>query len=187
MSADARREEANVAQALADPGPFRGFTNGDPHPNNYLLTGDSGRLIDFEAAGFEHALSGAVWMHAPDPAWITAGQSMTAQLETAYRAALSLGVPEAQDDGLFGHALASNCLAWALTRLVRFQLLDSRPVGERSRLQMVATLELAAHSARRHRALPALAGWCERAGAWLRARWPDADLELSGRLPFEPR
>lgn len=187
MSPEAEREEAWICEALAEPGPFRAFSNGDPFPNNFLVGEGAGRLIDFEGAGFAHAMSGAVWIHAPDPAWITAGQTMSADLEAAFREALCSTIPEAQDDGMFGQALAANCISWSLKRLVRFEMLDARPAGDRSRLQMIATLELAAAAARNHRALPALSGWCERAGAWLRSRWPDSDLELSGHPAFEPR
>jgi hypothetical protein len=187
MSSAAEREQIAIAEAFATPGPFHVFTNGDPHPNNYLVGEGAGHLIDFELAGFVHALSLAVWIHVPDPAWISAGQSMSAGLELAFRAALSAGVPEAEDDHRFGYGLAACCIAWAQTRLVRFETLDGRPRGDRSRLQIVTTLELAAAAARRHRALPALAGWMERAGAWLRRRWPDAEADLATYPAFTPR
>ena len=187
MSGAAERELAAVAETLTAPGPFRAFSNGDPHPNNFLVGEGRGRLIDFESAGFVHALTGAVWIHTPDPAWITAAQAGAAKLEASFRAALAAGVPAAEDDQLFGFGLAGCCLAWALTRLVRFATLDERAAGDRSRLQMVATLELAADAARRNRALPALAGWAERAGQWLRRRWPDADLDLDSYPAFTPR
>jgi hypothetical protein len=187
MSSAAEREQAEIAETFAAPGPFSVFTNGDPHPNNYLVGREHGHLIDFELAGFVHALSFSVWMHVPDPAWITAGQSLSSGLEQAFRAALSPGVPEAEDDRQFGYGVAACCIAWAQTRLVRFELLDKRPPGDRSRLQMVTTLELAAAAARGHRALPALAGWAERTGAWLLRRWPDAKADLSTYRAFTPR
>ena len=187
MPGAVERELAAVAETLAAPGPFRAFSNGDPHPNNFLVGEHGGRLIDFESAGFVHALTGAVWIHTPDPAWITAAQSKSAQLEAAFRAALAAGIPEAEDDRLFGLGMAACCLAWALTRLARFETLDGRPAGDRSRRQMVATLELAAAAARRHRSLPALAGWAERAAAWLRRRWPDSDVDFAGYPAFTPR
>lgn len=187
MGDAAERDHEAVVTALADPGPFRAFSNGDPHPNNFLVGEGGGRLIDFEAAGFVHAGASAVWIHAPDPAWVTASQVMASELESAFRAALAIGVPEAEDDRRFGFGLAACCLAWALTRLARFDTLDGREAGDRSRLQMVATLELAVAAAKRHRALPALAGWAERVAAWLRRRWPDADIDVAGFPAFTPR
>ncbi|HEY1426549.1 MAG TPA: hypothetical protein VGF50_07750, partial [Caulobacteraceae bacterium] len=87
----------------------------------------------------------------------------------------------------FGEGMAAACLAFALERLNRFSLLDSRPAGHESRVQMVSTLESAAIAARQHRAFPEATGWAERAGEWLRRRWPDADVDLESYAPYAPR
>jgi hypothetical protein len=65
--------------------------------------------------------------------------------------------------------------------------LDQRPAGDPSRLQMVATLQAAAGVGGQHRAFPLVSGWAERAAAWLRRRWPDADVDLSRYVPYTPR
>jgi hypothetical protein len=174
-------------EVLEAPGPFLAFTSGDTQVNNFMVGEGPGKLIDYEAAGFRHALTAAAQIHTPGSAWITVATPLSAELEAAYRTALSQGVREADDDRRFGIGMAAACLAFALDRLSRFALLDGRAPGEASRIQMVATLEEAALAARRHRALPQVAGWTERAAAWLRARWPDADVDLAAYAPYTLR
>ena len=178
---------AEVLATLLDPGPFLALSNGDTQVNNLLIDGEDGMLIDFEAASFRHALKAAVLIHVPGPHWITVADPFNADLEDAYRRALSEGVAEAQDDRRFGAGLAAASLAWACDRLSRFALVDSRAAGDDSRVQLVATLEAAAGVAHRHRAFPQLAGWQERAAQWLRRRWPDADVDLAALRPYTPR
>lgn len=57
MTTAAMHELAGVVTELASPSAFLTFSNGDPGVNNYLVDahGD-GRLIDFEFAGFRHAI-----------------------------------------------------------------------------------------------------------------------------------
>ncbi|HEY5009364.1 MAG TPA: hypothetical protein VII42_15295 [Caulobacteraceae bacterium] len=186
MSAAVERDLASLVEALLNPGPFLAFSNGDPETNNVLVDGADGRLIDFEGAAFRHALTSAVWMHVPGPAWITVTLAIGADLEAAYRQALAAGVAEAEDDRLFGFGMAAACLGQACDRLSRFPSLDRRPPGD-ARIQMVSTLQSAAAVARRHRSLPHLAGWVEGAAQWLRRRWPDADVDFSRYPPYTPR
>jgi hypothetical protein len=155
--------------------------------NNFLVGEGEGKLIDFEGAGFRHALTAAALIHTPGSAWITVRSPLCADLEGAYRTALAQGVPEAEDDRRFGVGMAAACLAFALDRLSRFSLVDGRAPGDASRLQLVATLEEAALAARAHRALPNVSGWADRAAAWLRRRWPDADVDLGAYAPYTPR
>ena len=103
-----------------------------------------------------------------------------------YRRALARGVPEAQDDRRYGFAMAAACMSWALLRLRRFAVLDTRAPGDHSRLQLVETLESAARTAEAHRALPHLSGWARRTADVLRRRWPDADLDLTDCASFPP-
>ena len=183
----ADRDLAEVVTTLFDPGPFLALSNGDTQVNNLLIDGEDGKLIDFEAASFRHALTAAVLIHVPGPHWLTVADPFNADLEDAYRTALGQGVPEAEDEGRFGGGLAAASLAWACDRLSRFARVDRRPAGDDSRVQLIATLEAAAGVAHRHRAFPQLAGWQERAAQWLRRRWPDADIDLAGLAPYTPR
>ncbi|WP_329425332.1 hypothetical protein OG339_33915 [Streptosporangium sp. NBC_01495] len=183
----AEAELARLLAELADPGPFLALTNGDSEANNFLAAGGDGRLIDFEFAGYRHTLISAVCLYVPGPAWLTVSDPIATGLEAGYRRALARGVPEAEDDHLFGFGLASACLTWAATRLTRFPALDARAPGERSRLQMVFTLDAAARAAEEHRALPHLAGWIRRAAQALRRRWPDTDVERTAYPAYVPR
>ncbi len=187
MAAEVETELAGLVETLLHPGPFLVFSNGDPETNNVLVDGGDARLIDFEGAAFRHALTSASWMHVPGPAWMSVTLPIGADLEAAYRTALAAGAAEAEDDRLFGFGMAAACLGYACDRLSRFALLDGRAPGDASRIQMVSTLEAAAAAAQRHRSLPRLAGWSERAAGWLRQRWPDADVDLAAYPPYAPR
>ncbi|MGW7689057.1 hypothetical protein ACWGMA_09305 [Streptomyces asiaticus] len=182
-------ELASAIDELTAPGPFLALSNQDAEANNILLHASGpadARLIDFEFAGFTHALTDAVCLYVPGPAWLTVGDPTTTGLADQYRRALALGIPEAEDDQRYGKGLAAACVSWALVRLQRFPLLDARPPGEHSRLQLIATLEAAAHTSQTHQALPHLTAWIRRIAAVLRRRWPDADHDFTDPAEFPP-
>lgn len=182
--------ELSVAMdELADPGAFLALSNGDAEANNVLLHAHGpadARLIDFEFAGYTHALTDAVCLYVPGPAWLTVGDPTLTGLADQYRRALSRGIPEAEDDLRYGNGLAAACMSWALVRLQRFPRLDTRSPGDQSRIQLIATLEAAAHTADAHRALPHVTGWIHRIAAALRHRWPDANQDLTDPERFPP-
>jgi hypothetical protein len=151
------------------------------------VQGEDGRLIDFEFAGYRHALSDAACLYVPGPLWIGVGDPIATGLEASYRAALGEGVPEAVDDRRFGSAIAAACLVAAVLRLNRFPKLDGRRPGDHSRLQRVSTLESASTAADAHRALPRLSGWLRQVATVLRNRWPDADQDLGLLAPYASR
>ena len=189
VAGPAASELAAVLEELNAPGPFLALSHGDAESNNIMVREHGpadARLVDFEAAGYAHALIDAVCLYVPGPGWICVGDPDAGGLADQYRRALARGVPEAQDDRRYGFALASACMRWALLRLHRFAVLDARAPGDHSRLQLVETLESAARTAEAHRALPHLAGWARRTADALRRRWPDADLDLTDRARFPP-
>ncbi|MFF5262201.1 hypothetical protein ACFY4C_24965 [Actinomadura viridis] len=145
------------------------------------------RLIDYEHAGYIHALNDAVCLYVPGPGWMSVGDPAAMGTADAYRLALAQGVPQAEDDRRYGFALASACMSFALVRLERLRSVDARPPGDDSRHQLIATLESAASTASAHRALPALAGWARHLAGLLRRRWPDADLAPGTFPPYTPR
>lgn len=184
------RVEAEVTAifaTLAEPGAFLAFSNGDAGANNFLVDGGDCRLIDFEFAGFRHALIDAVGLYVPGPMWLRVGDPVADGLEDAYRRALTEGIPEAADDEMFGRGLAAACLAFATERLSRFPRLDARPRGDDSRAQMISTLESAANTAEDLRSFPELAGWARAVAAVLRRRWPDAHRDFGALLPYTRR
>jgi aminoglycoside/choline kinase family phosphotransferase len=189
IAGSAASELIAALEELNAPGPFLALIHGDAESNNILVR-ESGpadaRLIDFESAGYAHALLDAVCLHVPGAGWISVGDPGAAGLADQYRRALARGVPEAQDDRRYGFALAAACTSWALLRLHRFAVLDTRAPGDHSRLQLVETLESAARTAEAHHALPRLGGWLRRTADALRRRWPDADLDLTDWVRFPP-
>jgi len=189
VSGPVASELSAALDELISPGPFLALSNGDAESNN-ILVHESGpadaRLIDFEAAGYGHALLDAVALHVPGPRWISVGDPAEGGLAEEYRRALARGVPQAQEDRLYGFGLSAACASWALLRLQRLAVLDERAPGDHSRLQLVETLEAAARTGAAHHALPQLTGWLRRAAEALRRRWPDTDLELTGPTGFPP-
>ncbi|WP_425248047.1 hypothetical protein [Streptomyces sp. NEAU-NA10] len=190
ITGPAAAELTHALAELCEPGPFLVLSNDDAEANNALVhpTGPADpRLIDFEFAGYTHALHDAVGLYVPGPAWMSVGDPVASGLADVHRTALAAGVPQAADDRRYGFGLAAACLAFALVRLERLPRLDARPPGDPSRPQLVATLEAAARTADAHRALPHLAGWAHRTAALLRRRWPDADLDPAALPPYTPR
>ncbi|MEU2674497.1 hypothetical protein ABZ622_37750 [Streptomyces sp. NPDC007164] len=181
LPAAAERDlEAAVAE-LADPGPFLALTNGDSESHNFLTGPGGGKLIDFEGAGFRHALTAAACFTVPGPNWL--GVSGPGQVE-AFRRALARTVPEAEDDRLFGFGLAAASMVWVMTRADRLTTLDARGPGDDSRTQMVSLLESGARTAEVHRVLPHLAAWCRSTADLLRRRWPDTDIDTTAVAPY---
>ncbi|MER5615134.1 hypothetical protein [Streptomyces sp. NPDC002215] len=182
-------ELTSALDELASPGPFFALSNGDAEANNILLHASGpaeARLIDFEFAGYAHALTDAVCLYVPGPAWLTVDDPTATGLADQYRRALAHGIPEAEDDRRYGDGLAAACVSWALVRLQRFALLDTRSPGDLSRLQLIATLEAAAHTAQTCRTLPHLTSWIRRIATVLRHRWPDADQDFADPARFPP-
>jgi hypothetical protein len=193
VTAGVEAELAAAVDELRAPGPFFALSSGDAQANNVLVH-ESGpadaRLVDFEAAAFTHALLDAVCLYVPGPGWISVGDPAALGLEDSYRRALARGIPEAEDDRFYGFGVGAACAWWALQRLRRFPKLDARPPGEKSRPQLVETLEAAARAAGAHRVLPHTAGWIRHVADELRRRWPDADLAFTGpaaMAPYSPR
>jgi len=185
LSVRVERDLATVLATFDDPGPFLAFSNGDAGSNNFMFDGVNGRLIDFEFAGYRHALADAACLYVPGPAWIGVVDAITSGLEAEYREALCQSVPQAQDDRQFGLGIAAASLGCAIERLDRISLLDARLSGDKSRAQRVAALEHAAAAADAHRSLKDLSGWARSVAQALRRRWPDTDIEFQSR--YVPR
>ncbi|MEV4894654.1 hypothetical protein AB0K48_35235 [Nonomuraea sp. NPDC055795] len=178
---DAAARDLRAAGAeLAEPGPFLALTNGDPEAHNYLTMPDGdGRLIDFEGAGFRHALTAAAGFTVPGPLWMAV--SGERQI-VAFRTALARGVPEAEDNRLFGYGLAAAAAVWTAIRANELRKREAREPGDDSRLQLVAGLEAGARTAAE--VFPHFAGWCRSTAEVLRRRWPDTDVDTAAIAPY---
>jgi hypothetical protein len=189
MTTAAMHELADIVAELASPSAFLAFSNGDPGVNNYLVDahGD-GRLIDFESAGFRHAICDLVNdLYVPGPMWLTVGDPLSNGVEEAYRNTLAQAVPEVTDDRWFGQAVSGAGFIFAAGRLRALARLDARPIGDDSRLNRIAALEAAADTAERHHCLPQLTAWARAAAENLRRRWPDADIDLKNLEDYTTR
>ena len=175
------RVDADVAllvETLLQPSPFDAFTNGDSGANNFLVTADGGRIIDFEGAGFRHALIDAACLHVPGPMWMTVADPVPTGVANVYRGAIVEAIPAATDDRVYGIGLAGGCLAMAIERLELFRRRDERPPGHESRAQMISALEAAVRAATHFRAFPHLSGWASGVAEMLRARWPESNVDF---------
>lgn len=187
MTAAARRELEDALAVLNSPGPFVAMSNGDPQQNNFLTSGAEGRVIDFEAATFRHALMDLALFYIPGSMWLTVNDPQATGLEEAYRTALAPSIPEVGDDAIFGPGIAAAALLETITRLAYLDKLDRRPVGDRSRLHRVTNLEISALTAERHRSLPHLAGWARAVADRLRRLWPDTDIDVDALGEYHTR
>jgi hypothetical protein len=181
-------EVATILIALHTPGPFWAYIHGDPCPDNVVYTGAEVRLIDFECGRFGHALCDGTYGRMLFPTCWCANrlpETIVAQMETVYRAALVPGCPAAADDRLFADALVDACGYWMLRTLVQHlpQALDEdghwgiAPI--RSRL--VSRLEAFMTTAEAYHRRPAMRGTAHRVLEVLRRRWP-----ATSPLPLYP-
>ncbi len=161
-------------------GPFRVYSHNDPCPDNVLWIGGRMTLLDFEFSGMANA---ATDMRYPRSIWPTCWcanrtpQPLIERLDTAYRAELIKGCPEAADDALFYRQMAAGCadagmgmlgqgwLDWCLNKGVK--LGDFRPVA-----QILARLEGFARISEERDQFPVLGKTAREAAAAIRARVP---------------
>lgn len=174
----AEAEMTVVRTTLVEPGPFTTFSNGDSGANNFLVTGTDGRIIDFEFAGYRHALLDAACLYTPGAMWMTVAHPASLGVDSIYRDALCDGFAQAEDDRTYGLALAAACMARMMEKLLRLPKLDARPAGHYSRAQIISTIESAVRVAEENRSLPHLTGWAKTLAETLRSRWPDANREF---------
>jgi hypothetical protein len=108
----------HIASVYAEPGIYLAFSHGDPAPSNNHLAGDRVSLVDFEYAGYRHALYDLT-------AWDTLCPLPTgwvAAMEHAFRRRLAagpLGEPLAHVEG-YREARATMCAYRALAMLTWF-------------------------------------------------------------------
>ena len=171
-------ELERCADVLADPGPFRVYTHGDSCPDNCLLTDGQVYLIDFEWGEIRHALIDGVypWIHFPS-CWCVnkLPDDLTDLLLEEYRSRLALGIPEAEDDRLFGGGLVAASVAgfnvnfFADDVFVKDHRWGIATLRQRLRIRIIAkTAEQYGY--------PALATACARLGDRFDEIWSDVEL-----------
>lgn len=113
---------AVIEAAIGSPGDFAALIHSDPCPGNWLRTGTSDRLLDFEFAGVGHALLDGVYGHVPFPTCWCIGrlpEHVTQTMERAYRVEFARGCPAARNDARYAQAVANACAYWLVDLCLR--------------------------------------------------------------------
>ncbi len=181
-------EIAAITTELVDPGPFLALVHGDPCPSNVALAGSAPRLYDFEVSGFRHALlDGSMGrlrhLNCLDAFRIPADTA--ADMDAAYRVALSRRCPAALDDDRFARGMVAACAAWTAVLLEHLpRVLDEdRPRGPASyRQRILAALQAFSETAEAFDRYPALRLAFVTMLDRLRCLWPDQ----AERIPVFP-
>ncbi len=175
---------------IASPGDFAAFIHSDPCPGNWLRTGDTDRLLDFEFAGAGHALVDGVYGRVPFPTCWCIGrlpEHVSQAMERAYRTELAHGCPAARDDARYARAVAEACAHWLVDWWLRSPM--ARLLEEdfewgtgTDRQRLLVRLEVVTQVTREAGHLEALGDQAEAMSHTLHDRW-DANL---APLPLYP-
>jgi len=187
-------EIAMVARHMASPGAWLGLAHRDACPDNVLLVDGRARLLDFEFAGPGHVLLDAAYWRLGFPTCWCAGRvpdSVIAAMDRAYRQALAVGLPAAQDESIFAAEMALMLfarlfasLAWQLDSALKE---DERWGISTRRARVLWHLEAAVAGAATIQGLVGLRDAAARWRADLGARWPTAKpLALSPAFTCQP-
>ena len=190
VSPAADAEYQRLYAYFAEPGAFLTLSNGDMATNNYLVDPadqTDGRLIDFEFAHCDHALTHVAGLYVPGPPWMVINDPIAAELEEDFRTALATTIGAAGDDRIFHRGVAAGCVAMGFERCGNLPKMDARPAGDASRAQRVYTLETAARVADARGYWPALAALQYDLAQALRRRWPEVTADPRSLPPYTPR
>jgi hypothetical protein len=195
---------ADLEARIHGPGQLRVLVHNDAGPHNFLRTPDDVRLLDYEFAGFGHALLDVVCARlAFPPAFrgrVTPPEHVE-RLEASYRAVIIAAIPMLADDGAFEAAVCDACAHWAYSKLVglwrgylheRLELGEARDQRtadgpERAaflRRQVFTYLRLALETLEARQRLPELRAALARIVGALLAIWPETPL-LPGFPAFD--
>lgn len=164
--AGVEEELEHVKEALAQPGPFRTFIQGDSCPDNCLYTPKGLYLIDFEGAIVSHALREGLYgrMHFPT-CWCVyrLPEPVIERMEQVYRAELVKGCPVAADDVLYYRAVVDVCAFWIMDGFRTFSLSkllqqDRWIIAASDRQRFMTRATIFVRTAERFGHLPALCG-----------------------------
>lgn len=110
-----------VGAAIHDEPLFRALCHCDAGLHNVMWLGDGQiRIVDFEFANYQHALTDILCArvgYPPSYHGRPLPHTLVTDMENAYRAALSQQIAAAHDDKLFYDAVVNACAQWALCEL----------------------------------------------------------------------
>ncbi|MEJ7902362.1 MAG: phosphotransferase, partial [Thermomicrobiales bacterium] len=111
-----------LGATIASPRDFAALVHSDPCPDNWLRTGNTDRLLDFEFAGVGHALLDGAYGRVPFPTCWCIGrlpEHVPRAMERVYRTELAKGCPAARDDARYAQAMAEACAHWLVDLCLR--------------------------------------------------------------------
>lgn len=186
FNAALEEEFAQVAAAIAHPGPFLAYIHADPCPDNVFDLSDGLRLIDFETGHFGHALLDGAYPRMIWPSCWCANRlpvEIVKRVEARYRAELVPGIPQAEEDSVWETAWMHLCaLVLIFTLDYQFATEEDHEWGIGTiRQRVLARLEVFIQTAEEFRRLPALHGMAGEVLEILQKRWADVP-----RLPVYP-
>jgi hypothetical protein len=159
----ARGDMEAILTVLAQPGAFLALSNGDPCPYNCLIPNGIAHLIDFELAGYRHALLDVAYLHLGFHWCYQPGQipaDMLREAETAYRREASAGIPVILDEPVYQRALTAAAAAWAvLAAGMVMRHLDRGRLASADATRHVATMREYVAKFGRASWYPALSRW----------------------------
>jgi len=173
-----------IAETFTHPGAYLTLTHGDPAPSNNQLRGSTFYLLDFEYAGYRHALYDLTGWNVLCPLPKACVDLMSHHL----RAALLPACPEAGDDESYQAAWAMLCayralamLSWMPLRLLKRDL----PWAEKGsrREAMVVALSRCEEATRGVPGLEVIAEVSAQLCRRCQALWPDIKAESHPAWP----
>ncbi|HEV2065527.1 MAG TPA: phosphotransferase [Thermomicrobiales bacterium] len=176
--------------SLASPGEFTALIHADPCPDNWLRTGSTDRLLDFEFGRVGHALLDGVYGRVPFPTCWCIGrlpEHVTRTMERAYRTELARTCSAARDDARYAQAVVEACAHWMIlvcrwSPITKLLEADQEWGTGTIRQRLLARLEVVARVTREAHHLEAIGELAEAMSRDLHGRW---ELEVVP-LPLYP-
>lgn len=109
----------DLEASIHTPGPLHTVIHADAGPQNFLWTGRTAILVDYEFAVVGHSLLDVVSARLGFPHSAQAhllSDDLVDALENTYRAAAASAVPELEEDSTFCRHVIDACAHWALSR-----------------------------------------------------------------------
>jgi hypothetical protein len=167
-----------IADTFAHPGAFLALTHGDPAPTNNLLRGSTVYLLDFEYAGYRHALYDLTGWNILCPLPKACIDLMSHHL----RATLLPACSAAEDDEIYQAAWATLCayrtmalLSWMPLRLIKHNLPWADNWSRRE--AVVVALSRCEEATRGVPGLEVIAEVAAQLGRRCQALWPDIEAK----------
>lgn len=178
-----------LREDLLKPGPFLTYIQSDACPDNCMWTEGKLRLLDFEEAEFCLCLVDGVYGRSPFPSCWCVNRlplNIMRRMETAYRAELTKGIPQAADDKLFYQGVVAACTFWFLQRLewwplTRILRQDQQLTISTARQELLLRTQMLANTIAEFGNFPAIEATVNQMWAKLQTLWPE-----TVEIPFYP-